>query len=285
MEWLNLHTSVLDSPAVLGEEPLNRATWIFLLRYCIGQENNGRISGAVSWGDRKWQQLVRVTLAEVKAESSLWEWRGDDLVVSMYPVEKEREVKRKRAAARRNGNQGGRPKKTNVGYSEKPTLVNSPKAEGEGEGKDKGINTSEPAKPARVRDPLFDALAIADGSDPRQLTPTHAKRIGVALAQLRKACPSLTPAEIARRARIYASVMPSGTRCTASALAANWAKCGGDPLPSLASPTAPEAPPPEAWRTTMERLYPDNAVNREGRTWAEVPEAIKAEVRAASHQF
>lgn len=284
MEWLNLHTSVLDSPAVLGEEPLNRATWIFLLRYCIGQENNGRISGAVSWGDRKWQQLVRVTLAEVKAESSLWEWRGDDLVVSMYPVEKEREVKRKRAAARRNGNQGGRPKKTNVGYFEKPTLVNSPKAEGEGEGKDKGINTSEPAKPARVRDPLFDALAIADGSDPRQLTPTHAKRIGVALAQLRKACPDLTPAEIQRRARIYASVMPSGTRCTASALAANWAKCGGTPIIAIISATSPACPPPEGWRTTMERLYPDNAVNREGRSWAEVPEAIRAEVRAVSHQ-
>lgn len=282
MEWLNLHTSVLDSPAVLGEEPLNRATWIFLLRYCIGQENNGRILGAVSWGDRKWQQLVRVTLAEVQAQSSLWDWRGGDLIVSMYPVEKEREVKRKRAAARRNGNQGGRPRKTNVGYFEKPTLVNSPKAEGEREGKDKGINTSEPAKPARVRDPLFDALAIADDSDPLQLTPTHAKRIGVALAQIRKACPDLTAAEIRRRSRIYASVMPSGTRCTASALAANWAKCGGMPVAGMPNMSLPEIPPPEFWREKMERLYPDNAVNREGRPWADVPREIREEVCAAS---
>lgn len=132
MEWLNLHTSVLDSPEVLGEEPINRATWLFLLRYCIGQENKGRICGAVSWGDRKWQQLVRVTLAEVKADSSLWAWRGDDLEVKLYPHDKEREVKQKRISARRNGNRGGRPKKTNVGLPQKPTSVNSAKAEGKG---------------------------------------------------------------------------------------------------------------------------------------------------------
>lgn len=142
MEWLNLHTSVLDSPEVLGEEPINRATWLFLLRYCIGQENKGRIYGAVSWGDRKWQQLVRVTLAEVKAESSLWRWVGDDLEVKLYPIDAERLVQLKRKAARRNGNQGGRPKKTNVGSENKPTSVISAKAKGkerEGEGNEREL--------------------------------------------------------------------------------------------------------------------------------------------------
>lgn len=146
------------------------------------------------------------------------------------------------------------------------------------------VNTSGAAKPPRerVRDELFDALALADGSDPKQLTAAHAQRIGVALAQIRKACPDLAPAEIQRRSRIYASVMPSGTRCTASALAANWAKCGGAPLPRQVAPGAVEDAPPANWRVTMERLYPDNAVNRENRSWAEVPDAIKAEVRAQS---
>lgn len=146
------------------------------------------------------------------------------------------------------------------------------------------VNTSGAAKPPRerVRDELFDALALADGSDPKQLTPNHAKRIGVALAQIRKACPDLTPNEIHRRARIYTSVMPAGNRRTASALAANWAKCGGRPIVAMSGPFAPELPAPGNWRETMERLYPNNAVNRENRGWGDVPKEIREEVRAAS---
>ena len=41
MDWLNLHISVLDSPQVLRCDPVRRATWLFLLRYCISQENGG----------------------------------------------------------------------------------------------------------------------------------------------------------------------------------------------------------------------------------------------------
>jgi hypothetical protein len=70
------------------------------LRYCIGQENSGRIVGAVAWTDRKWMQLVYVTRREVGAKSELWRWEGADLVVSFYPIEKQREVEAKRSAGR-----------------------------------------------------------------------------------------------------------------------------------------------------------------------------------------
>jgi hypothetical protein len=118
-----------------------------LQRFCIGQENGGRIVGCAAWKDRKWQQLARVTLAEVKRESELWVWDGPDLVVWGYPVEKETEVRTKREVARTNGKGGGRPPKnppeappqTVVGLEDKPTLVNSEKAEGKGrEGEGKG---------------------------------------------------------------------------------------------------------------------------------------------------
>jgi len=142
------------------------------------------------------------------------------------------------------------------------------------------LNTSAQPKAGRVRarDPLFDALAIADGSDPSQLTASHAKRIGVALAQIRRACADLTPADIQRRARIYTSVMPSGARCTASALATNWAKCGGEPIRMKAEPDLPE---PQGWRVWLAKQYPGNLVTQEDRPWSSVDKAIQAEARKA----
>ncbi len=125
MEWLNLHTSILDSAPFLGADPICRATWLCLLRYSIGQENQGRIRGARDWSDRKWQQLCRVTRLEIDQSCDLWCWLDEDLMVAFYPLEKECEVRanrvsgglggrstspRKAAAARENGAIGGRPK-------------------------------------------------------------------------------------------------------------------------------------------------------------------------------
>lgn len=145
MEWLNLHSSVLDSPEFVGEEPVNQATWLKLQRFCVGQENGGVIESCREWKDRKWQQLVRVTKGEVETASELWSWDGDNLIVAFYPTEKENEVKAKRIIAKTNGARGGRPKKiqeeTNDGFSKKPTLDISAKAEGKGrEGKGKEWN-------------------------------------------------------------------------------------------------------------------------------------------------
>ena len=99
MEWLNLHTSTLDSEEFLCSDPVDQATWLKLERYCIGQENGGVIHGARNWTDRQWQQLVRAKRAEVRHECSLWTWDGDDLTVKFYPVAKELEIKAKRRAA------------------------------------------------------------------------------------------------------------------------------------------------------------------------------------------
>ena len=126
MDWLNLHTKELDSPEVVGAEPIDRGTWLMLLRYCAGQENGGVIRDCRGWKDRKWQQLARVTLAEVNRECDLWNWSGDDLAVTHYPLEKEQEVKHlraigrmstpaKRAAAKANGELGGRPTENRTG--------------------------------------------------------------------------------------------------------------------------------------------------------------------------
>lgn len=193
MEWLNLHSSVLDSPEFVGEEPVNQATWLKLQRFCIGQENGGRIEGCREWKDRKWQQLVRVTKREAETDSELWEWDGDDLVVLFYPIEKESEVRTKREVARENGAKGGRPRKkpvpeptenqngnptkTDVGFSSEPKGANSEKAEGKGkEGNGKESESACARDAHRIvsayprREKTAEALSIverslADGDD------------------------------------------------------------------------------------------------------------------------
>lgn len=100
MDWLNLHASTLDSPEFVGAKPAQRSTWLCLLRFCIGQENGGRIVSANTWGDRRWQQLVRVTLREIKDGCELWRIDGDDIEVNFYPVAKQREIETKRQAGR-----------------------------------------------------------------------------------------------------------------------------------------------------------------------------------------
>lgn len=135
MNWINLNVTTLDSEEFLGSEPEQRATWLCLLRYCVGQENGGRIPGARSWTDRKWLQVVRVAEREIATACELWHWDGDDLIVSFYPADKEDEVRERRSRARSNGSKGGRPKSaaaetdvgTNIGTNEEPMLVSSSK--------------------------------------------------------------------------------------------------------------------------------------------------------------
>lgn len=123
MNWININVTVIDSEEFLGATPTERATWLCLIRYCVGQENGGRIEGAKDWKDRKWQQVVRVTSREVSAKCDLWSWEGDDIAVAFYPLEKEAEIQHlreigrissdaKRDAAKANGAKGGRPRKT-----------------------------------------------------------------------------------------------------------------------------------------------------------------------------
>lgn len=103
MNWLNIETSTLDSEEFVGSDPVARATWLCLFRYCAGQENGGTITDCRDWADRKWQQIVRVTRAEVETDSALWSWHGNDLRVWAYPADKEAEVQAKRAGGRNGG--------------------------------------------------------------------------------------------------------------------------------------------------------------------------------------
>ena len=107
MRWLNIEIANLRSPAFVGAEPVERATWLSLLAYCADQENGGRIAECRSWKDRQWQQTCGITQAEAEAESGLWKWHGDQLVVEFYPFAKQAEVQAKRSSGSMGGKASG----------------------------------------------------------------------------------------------------------------------------------------------------------------------------------
>jgi hypothetical protein len=85
-----------------------------------------------------------------------------------------------------------------------------------------------PATKPRQRDPLFDALAAVDGSSPAELTRGSARACGVALAEIRRVTPTVTPADVAARAANYRLHMPD-CAISPSALSKHWAKCARPP--------------------------------------------------------
>lgn len=181
MEWLNIHTSTIDSPEVGAAEPQDIGTWLKLLRYCAGQENGGRIRGAKEWPERLWLFGVKVTAADVQRECDLWTWQGADLLVEFYPKQKESEVR----AKRKGGTKGAhsrwsekKPASTLAPYgspmpeampSAKPQANGSPihmsDAEGEGKGKGKEYTHTPGARGLTPDWAEVEAFAQAAGVD------------------------------------------------------------------------------------------------------------------------
>lgn len=202
MEWLNLHSSVLDSPEVVGAEPTDRATWLFLLRYCIGQENGGVILDCQSWGDRKWQQLVRITLPEVKRVSTLWRMNGQDLEVNFYPIEKQKEIEAKREAGR--STVAKRWGKRNC--SADSSAICSAHTEGEGKGRE-GEQQS-----------LNEVSANVSKPTPLQIYEAYPRKVGpaAALKAISKALKAKPPADLLAATQAYANAVktwPEPDKC------------------------------------------------------------------------
>jgi len=110
MTYLNLNIEDLRKCQFVGESPVNRGTWLCLLTYCATIENGGVIRDCRGWKSRMWEQSCCVTKEEVMADSDLWQWEGEDLLVWNYPSDVQATLEVKRSNGRF-GSLGGRPKK------------------------------------------------------------------------------------------------------------------------------------------------------------------------------
>ena len=181
MEYINIPLYVIRSNEYIGADPTQRATWLSLIAWSCDQENMGRIAGARSWGDRRWMQSCGVMASEVAESCGLFRWDGDDLVISFYPADAQREIERKREIARANGRKGGRKPtpepipETNVGsdVGNQPWIANEASLESEKKGKEKkgkeGIHPLTPS-PCTVEE-VEDHLRAAAFAGRVRLTP------------------------------------------------------------------------------------------------------------------
>lgn len=166
MNWLNIPVSQVRAPEYAGAEPVQRATWLNLLVHCCDQENGGLISGCGGWKCRRWQQTCLVTLDEVKEDSELWAWEGDDVRVMFYPTDKEAEVRAKREAGAAGGRSSGRARRARkkANEAQPPEVLQAPReAEPpdsfERKGKEeKGIGIEGNSKGKEVRPALPESL-------------------------------------------------------------------------------------------------------------------------------
>lgn len=100
MNYLNIFIPDMRKPEVTSCELSELGTWLRLSCYSAGQENGGTIKDCAKWTDRQWMIACGVSAEDVARKCSLWHWRSCNLIVAMYPVEREREVAAKRAAGK-----------------------------------------------------------------------------------------------------------------------------------------------------------------------------------------
>ena len=138
-----------------------------------------------------------------------------------------------------------------------------------------------PGKPGRARDGLFDALAQACGNDPLQMTASAARVCAVKMNEIKRAMPTVTAAEIQKRAAAYRKKYRDAA-LTPAALCAHWGNLGDS-----GHDNGPKSPglyqePAFDWQTAIREKwpltdYPARQRWEEG-SWSDVPLDRRAEI-------
>lgn len=100
MEWLNLQISLLGGDQFRIADEKTRGVWVSLMVYCAHQENDGIIDHCKKWTAQEWQRVCGIRKKMIEKDSSLWSWLDNDLIVQLYPTEKQKQVQALRLQAR-----------------------------------------------------------------------------------------------------------------------------------------------------------------------------------------
>ena len=133
--------------------------------------------------------------------------------------------------------------------------------------------TRRPRKEPPERNPLFDRLALLTGcADLAQITKSENRTIGVALAEIKKATPDVTPDEIERRILCYKRAHRDW-QLTPTALAKHWSEFAINP-----ETNAQKLDPyktPENWRYRFNQTFPGIEPPAE---WSEISVPLRTDI-------
>lgn len=107
--------------------------------------------------------------------------------------------------------------------------------------------------PKKERDALCDALAEACGANPREMTTTAARACATAVAEIIKASPDVTIADMQARVSRY-KVLYRDAAVTPRAVCSHWAECGsGKPAApkTSAGQNTQAIPEPAGWNDIL----------------------------------
>jgi hypothetical protein len=127
VRYWNQDLDLLEAPELVAATAQAYGAWSRICAYCVRLENGGILRGAASWQARQWAATCRLDPAEVDAalEAGLVVTHGNDLRALFYPQSREQAEQTRRAegmaagsvstpakaaAARINGQNGGRPR-------------------------------------------------------------------------------------------------------------------------------------------------------------------------------
>jgi len=144
---------------------------------------------------------------------------------------------------------------------------------------------AKPSQPTpRPRNELVDAIISATGGDPIAATGPAQKLAGVAVAEIRKVRPDLTPQLIDRAAKAY-TAQHRDWPLTPKALANHWHELGAATAPPKPlDPLDPNGPEPTGnWRAVMTQIFDLNDDALDGKKWAELPVSYRRDTLRELH--
>lgn len=134
----------------------------------------------------------------------------------------------------------------------------------------------------RERNPLFDALAEATGTkDVTRITKNEGIAIGQALAQIKEACPEVTPEDIRRAVSNYRRRWTDPRNLTPRAVASHWSQVAGGRATEAELLDPYQSPPRERWVAYLRKHYANTPFvdNIDEKKWGDIPTDMRLEIK------
>lgn len=130
--------------------------------------------------------------------------------------------------------------------------------------------------PKKEADALFEAMIEACKMNRDEALATAGAKIGTAVSNIKQATPSVTPEEILRRARAYATKHPTWP-LTPTSLAGHWSefapKDAGHISHAISIYTEPEG-----WRDMAQKAFKGYSVDWSEKVWSELSTATRKDI-------